>query len=137
MVHCFFLFFRFGYEMLLLIEIFCWIGLDLIRFCFGFLDSLSKEKKISQSSTTHLRLHSITASTMIWFRVMLLYSVRCQPPSLLFNGVFGRYAWFSWNFSPALLYIYVSLNFKLISLFSPTQVRNNFLFIYLLLLLQG
>ena len=25
-----------------LIEFFCWIGLDLIRFCFGFLDSLSK-----------------------------------------------------------------------------------------------
>ena len=35
-------FFRFGYVMLLLIEFFCWIGLDLIRFCFGFLDSLSK-----------------------------------------------------------------------------------------------
>ena len=29
-------FFRFGYEMLLLIEFFCWVGLDLIRFCFGF-----------------------------------------------------------------------------------------------------
>ena len=35
-------FFRFGYEMLLLIEFFCWIGLDLIRFCFRFLDSLPK-----------------------------------------------------------------------------------------------
>ena len=35
-------FFRFGYEMLLFIEFFCWIGLDLIRFSFGFLDSLSK-----------------------------------------------------------------------------------------------
>ena len=33
---------RFGYKMLLLIECFCWVGLDLIRFCFGFLDSLSK-----------------------------------------------------------------------------------------------
>ena len=31
-----FLFFRFGCEMLLLIEFLCWIGLDLIRFCFGF-----------------------------------------------------------------------------------------------------
>ena len=41
-VHFFSPFFRFGYEMLLLIEFFCWIGLDLIRFCFGFLDSLSK-----------------------------------------------------------------------------------------------
>ena len=41
-VFFFFPFFRFGYEMLLLIEFFCWIGLDLICFCFGFLDSLSK-----------------------------------------------------------------------------------------------
>ena len=44
--HCTFFFFppffRFGYEMLLLIEFFCWIGLDLIHFSFGFLDSLSK-----------------------------------------------------------------------------------------------
>ena len=30
-------FFRFGYDMLLLIEFACWIGLDLICFCFGFL----------------------------------------------------------------------------------------------------
>ena len=35
-------FFRFGYEMLLLIEFFCWIGFDLIHFYFGCLDSLSK-----------------------------------------------------------------------------------------------
>ena len=42
--HCTFFppFFRFGYEMLLLIEFFCWIGLGLIHFCSGFLDSLSK-----------------------------------------------------------------------------------------------
>ena len=33
---------RFGYKTLLLIEFFCWVGLDLIRFCFGFLESLSK-----------------------------------------------------------------------------------------------
>ena len=30
-------FFRFGYEILLLIEFSCWVGLDLICFCFGFL----------------------------------------------------------------------------------------------------
>ena len=42
----FFLFFRFGYEMLLLIEIFCWMGLDLIRFCFGFFGFSIKKKKI-------------------------------------------------------------------------------------------
>ena len=39
------LFCRFGYKTLLLIEFFfffCWVGLDLIRFCFGFLESLSK-----------------------------------------------------------------------------------------------
>ena len=33
---------RFGYKTLLLIEFFCWVGFDLIRFCFGFLESLSK-----------------------------------------------------------------------------------------------
>ena len=29
--------FRFGYEILLLIAFSCWVGLDLICFCFGFL----------------------------------------------------------------------------------------------------
>ena len=33
---------RFGYKTLLLIEFFCWVGFDLIRFCFGFLEFLSK-----------------------------------------------------------------------------------------------
>ena len=33
---------RFGYKTLLLIEFFCWVGFDLICFCFGFLESLSK-----------------------------------------------------------------------------------------------
>ena len=32
----------FGYEWLHLIVFFGWIGLELIRFCFGFWDSLSK-----------------------------------------------------------------------------------------------
>ena len=92
----FFPFFRFGYEMLLLIEFFCWIGLDLIRFCFGFLESLSKRfffffpflnmiqsfKRLDfglglhfWSSTTHLRLHQTTTST---------YAQQFDSPSFIF-----------------------------------------------------
>ena len=42
-VHFFSQFCRFGYKTLLLIDFFfCSVGLDLIRFCYGFLDSLSK-----------------------------------------------------------------------------------------------
>ena len=41
-VHFFFQFCWFGYKMLLLIEFFCWVGLDLIRLCFGLLESQSK-----------------------------------------------------------------------------------------------
>ena len=44
-IHCFFFFSHFldlGMKCYFWFEFFCWIGLDLIRFCFGFLDSLSK-----------------------------------------------------------------------------------------------
>ena len=41
-IHFFSQFCRFGYKMLLLIEFFCWVCLNLIHFCFGFMESLSK-----------------------------------------------------------------------------------------------
>ena len=44
-IHCFFFFSHFldlGMKCYFWFKFFCWIGLDLICFCFGFLDSLSK-----------------------------------------------------------------------------------------------
>ena len=58
-------FFRFGYEMLLLIEFSCWIGLDLICFCFGFL----KHRMIERDTEGELQI----VETQVQFFFFFIY----------------------------------------------------------------
>ena len=89
------------------------------------------------SSTTHLRLHSITASTVILVQGYVSLLCQLSAPITSLQRCIRKVRMIFLELLTCAFYIYVSLNFKLISVFSPTQVRNNFLFIYLLLLLQG
>ena len=129
---------------------FCWIGLDLIHFCFWFLDSLSKCFFFSilnmvqsferldfdlglrfWSSTTHLRLHSITASTVILVQGYVSLLCQLSAPITSLQRCIRKVRMIFLELLTCAFYIYVSLNFKLLVYLVQLKYGITFyLFIY-------